>query len=142
MRSIVDWQLLILIGASLGVASAMSSSGLAAGISRGILGAGVPTPGAPGLLCFSCFFFVFFFCFFLCSFCCLFFALVFVFFWAPGRSGSFTAPRRIQRKPKRLPWVRGEEKMVRTPGPKVFGWVLYRTKAKECSGNLLASFGP
>ncbi|CAJ1338827.1 unnamed protein product [Effrenium voratum] len=50
LRSIVDWQLLILIGASLGVASAMSSSGLAAGISRGILGAGVPTWLVPGFL--------------------------------------------------------------------------------------------
>jgi len=50
IRTIVDWQLLILIGAALGVAQAMSKSGLAAGISRGIMATGLPNWLAPSLL--------------------------------------------------------------------------------------------
>ena len=50
IRTIVDWQLLILIGSALGVAQAMSKSGLAAGISRGIIATGLPNWLAPSLL--------------------------------------------------------------------------------------------
>ena len=50
IRTIVDWQLLILIGAALGVARAMAESGLAAGISRGIIATGLPNWLAPSLL--------------------------------------------------------------------------------------------
>ena len=50
IRTIVDWQLLILIGAALGVAQAMAKSGLAAGISRGIIATGLPNWLAPSLL--------------------------------------------------------------------------------------------
>lgn len=52
IRSIVDWQLLILIGAALGIAQAMSKSGLAAGISRAILSSGLPNWLTPSLLYF------------------------------------------------------------------------------------------
>ena len=50
IRTIVDWQLLILIGASLGIAQAMSKSGLAAGVSRAILSSGLPNWLTPSLL--------------------------------------------------------------------------------------------
>ena len=50
IRTIVDWQLLILIGSALGVAQAMAKSGLAAGISRGIIATGLPNWLAPSLL--------------------------------------------------------------------------------------------
>lgn len=50
IRTIVDWQLLILIGAALGIAQAMSKSGLAAGVSRAILSSGLPNWLTPSLL--------------------------------------------------------------------------------------------
>ena len=50
IRSIVDWQLLILIGAALGIAQAMAKSGLAAGISTAILSSGLPDWLTPSLL--------------------------------------------------------------------------------------------
>ena len=50
ISTIVDWQLLILIGAALGIAQAMSKSGLAAGVSRAILSSGLPNWLTPSLL--------------------------------------------------------------------------------------------
>ena len=50
IRTIVDWQLLILIGAALGIAQAMAKSGLAAGISTAILSSGLPNWLTPSLL--------------------------------------------------------------------------------------------
>lgn len=50
IRTIVDWQLLILIGAALGIAQAMAKSGLAAGISKGIVSSGLPNWLTPSLL--------------------------------------------------------------------------------------------
>ncbi|CAK8985338.1 Uncharacterized transporter sll0640 [Durusdinium trenchii] len=50
IRTIVDWQLLILIGAALGIAQAMTRSGLAAGVSQAILSSGLPNWLTPSLL--------------------------------------------------------------------------------------------
>jgi len=50
IRSIIDWQLLILIGSALGLAQGMTSSGLANGLAQGVLQSGLPRALAPAML--------------------------------------------------------------------------------------------